>query len=341
MSQFVIRGAEIEDLNQVFSLAEQFALLNLPPDKKVLRSKIEASVESFSGLRRKEDGEFVFLVEDLETGTIAGSSLILAKHGTVDRPHFYFDLIKKDHYSKDLGLGFIHQVLRLGIEHDGPTEIGGLLVDRNYRRRPEKIGRQASLVRFQYMAMFPKNFQDTILCEFAPPLTEEGRSEFWEALGRRFTGLPYQEADMISQDNKEFIKTLFPQGDIYLCLLDSKARLVVGRVSSETKPAQHMLEKLGFSYREQVDPFDGGPHYSASRKDIRLVKESKKTKIENLERGMTLESKGFLGLQREGRYRSVYTPYTLKEQVAFVPEKVLDVLQVSKGEEVWLSPYGN
>ena len=78
--------------------------------------------------------------------------------------------------------------------------------------------------------------------KMAPPLTEEGRSEFWEALGRRFTGMPYQEADLLSRKNQEFIRSLFPEEDIYLCLLDPKARLVMGQVGPETRPALHMLE---------------------------------------------------------------------------------------------------
>ncbi len=84
-------------------------------------------------------------------------------------------------------------------------------------------------------------------------MTDEGRSEFWEALGRRFTGLPYQEADLLSQSHKEFIESLFPQDDIYLALLDSKARLVLGRVGEATKPAQHLLENIGFHYLDEVD----------------------------------------------------------------------------------------
>lgn len=90
------------------------------------------------------------------------------------------------------------------------------------------------------MGLYPNRFEDRVLCELTPPLTEEGRSEFWEALGRRFTGLPYQEADVLSQSHKEFIQSLFPEDDIYLCLLDSKARLVLGRVGQATKPAQHL-----------------------------------------------------------------------------------------------------
>ena len=34
-----------------------------------------------------------------------------------------------------------------------------------------------------------------------------------------------------------------------------------------------MLEGIGFKYTNEVDPFDGGPHYRANLKDIKPVKE--------------------------------------------------------------------
>ena len=108
-------------------------------------------------------------------------------------------------------------------------------------------------------------FQDELVAEMAPPLTDEGRSEFWEALGRRFTGMPYQEADAISQSNKEFIQVYFLK-KIFICVYwILKARLVLGRVGPETQPALHMLEGLGFKYKNEVDPLMG-PTFDSSTK---------------------------------------------------------------------------
>jgi arginine N-succinyltransferase len=43
-------------------------------------------------------------------------------------------------------------------------------------------------------------------------------------------------------------------------------------VGKETKPVKKMLESIGFKYKKQVDPFDGGPHYRAKLKDIKVIK---------------------------------------------------------------------
>jgi arginine N-succinyltransferase len=237
---FIVRAVERDDLGQVYDLARQFTLLNLPADRKVIGTKIERSIAAFNGELGKNEAEYMFVVVDRDGDFIAGSSLVSAKNGTPSSPNFSFQVLKKERFSRELGIGFIHQILRLKANYDGPTEVGGLVVDRGYRRRPEKIGRLISLCRFVFIGMEPDRFEKELHAEMAPPLTEEGRSEFWEALGRRFTGMPYQEADVISQQNNQFIKSLFPEEDIYLCLLDSKARLVLGRVAEETQAALHI-----------------------------------------------------------------------------------------------------
>lgn len=334
---FIIRSVRSEDLTQLTDLAKQFNLLNLPGDKKVLTEKIERSEASFSGELKKEKAEYIFVVEDTEENLVVGSSLILAKHGTEDVPHSYFKILKRDHFSQDLGIGFIHQVLRFQLDTDGPTEIGGLLVDKLYRRRPERLGKQISLSRFVYMGLHPERFEKRVLCELTPPLTEEGRSEFWEALGRRFTGLPYQEADMLSQSNKEFIESLFPEEDIYMSLLDAKARLVLGRVCEATKPAQHLLESIGFEYLEEVDPFDGGPHYGADTKDILPIKLGKKLRLAEM-KDSTFKTQGLVGVGAEN-FRCVMTGYEIRDGAVSIPGKARDILKIDLDEEVFVSPF--
>lgn len=334
--KFVIRNVTLQDLKGLHDLANQFSLLNLPADRKILTEKIERSVASFNGDLSKKDAEYLFVVEDLETEAIVGSSLILAKHGTDDVPHYYFKLVKKNRFSEDLGIGFIHQVLQLKEDTDGPTEIGGLLIDRSYRRRPEKLGKQISLVRFLYMGMAPKEFESRVLCELTPPLGDGARSEFWEALGRRFTGLPYQEADLISQRNKEFISSLFPEEDIYLALLDSRARLVLGRVGDETRPAQHLLESIGFSYLHEVDPFDGGPHYGANREEITIVKNGKWASAKASDTGHFNE-RALIGTKRDGEFRAVYSAYEVSGGEIVLPTASLKTLDIEAGEKVFFS----
>lgn len=334
---FIVRAVRHDDLQSLQDLVKQFTLLNLPSEKKVLADKIDNSILSFEGKLSKAESQYLFVLEDVEANLVVGSSLIMAKHGTEDIPHNYFKILKRNHYSDDLGIGFIHQVLRFQMDTDGPTEIGGLLVDKIYRRRPEKLGKQISLSRFLYMGLYPERFEDRVLCELTPPLTDEGRSEFWEALGRRFTGLPYQEADLLSQTHKEFIGSLFPEEDIYLCLLDAKARLVLGRVGEQTKPAQHLLENIGFSYLDEVDPFDGGPHFGANTRDILPIQQGKRVRVVEFKDAIYKEQ-GLMAVARE-EFNSTVVSYDLREDEVAITAKQRQLLGVEIDEEVFLSPF--
>lgn len=334
---FIIRPVRHDDINQLVDLAKQFNLLNLPGEKKVLQNKIETSEKSFASELPKSKSEYLFVLEDTEENIVVGSSLIIAKHGSDEIPHFFFKLLKKNHFSEDLGTGFIHQVLRFQLDTDGPTEIGGLLVDKTYRRRPEKLGKQISLARFVYMGLYPERFEDRVLCELTPPLTDEGRSEFWEALGRRFTGLPYQEADVLSQSHKEFIQSLFPEDDIYLCLLDSKARLVLGRVGEATKPAQHLLESIGFEYLDEVDPFDGGPHYGCRLENLAPVKQGRLVRLSEF-KDAKFQGRFFVGVPGEN-FKCAVVPYDLRHDEISIPSKMRDLLEIDMDSEIFVTPF--
>jgi arginine N-succinyltransferase len=180
-------------------------------------------------------------------------------------------------------------------------------------------------------------FENELHSEMAPPLTDEGRSEFWEALGRRFTGMPYQEADQLSSQNNGFIQSLFPEEDIYLALLDSRARLVLGRVGEETQPALHLLNRIGFRYKEEVDPFDGGPHLGCETKNCTIIKNLKKLTLKKGTAGQ-FDHAGLVGLNREGLYRGTGSPYRIEGSEVALPEKTWSLLELSEGEEIFLSP---
>ena len=210
------------------------------------------------------------------------------------------------------------------------------MINKEYRRRPEKLGKQISLIRFLFMGMDPSRFEKNVLCELTPPLGESNRSEFWEALGRRFTGLPYQEADLISQQNKEFISSLFPHEDIYLALLDSRARLVLGRVGQETRAAQHLLEMIGFTYRHEVDPFDGGPHFGAALSDITIVKNGRWAKLVNQDR-VQFENQHLVGILRDGEFKAAQCAAANSGENISLHCPVVSALEVDPGDKLFYS----
>ena len=328
---FVVRAATRDDVQPLYELARQFTLINLPANKSVIEDKVERSRASFRGELTKDDAEYMFVVRDQTLGTTVASSLILAKNGTASQPNFGFRILKQEHFSHEIGIGFIHQRLRLFANVDGPTEVGGLVVDRAYRRRPEKVGRMISTARFVYIGMRPERFEADLHAEMAPPLTEDGRSDFWEALGRRFTGMPYQEADRISGQNNGFIPNLFPSEDIYLALLDTKARLAMGRVSPETKGALHLLNRVGFRFKDEVDPFDGGPYLGCKAAECSLIRDLKRAKFT---RGpVTGEALGMIGLERDADFLGAVGAYAVVGDELRVTDETWRLLDLAEGED--------
>ncbi len=277
---FRVREAETKDLDHLYQLSRQAVFLNLPADRSLLTKKIARSHASFRGkLRDDTEGEYLFVLEDLNEDRVVGASSIIAKHGTPLEPHSFFQVVAKKKVSKSLHIGFLHQVLRMGFDFDGPTEIGGLVLMPDYRGHPEKLGKFLSFCRFMYIAARRPRFEDHLLSELLPPFNERGESPIWEEIGRKFTNLRYDEADRLSRKNKEFITSLFPEGDIYTCMLAGEARSAIGEVGEETRPVKKMLEKIGFKYTNMIDPFDGGPHLWARAASVLPIKNTKHTKV--------------------------------------------------------------
>ena len=83
--------------------------------------------------------------------------------------------------------------------------------------------------------------------------------------------MDYRAADRLSRRNKEFIRGLFPDGDIYASLLAPEAQAVIGEVGPQTKGVEKLLRRIGFRYVNRVDPFDGGPHFLADTDQVSLI----------------------------------------------------------------------
>lgn len=278
--RYEIRAVLREDRDRLHSLAKFLDSVNLPDDPDEIELVAAASESAFNGeatdVRRRQ---YVFVIFDLEANRAVGTSMILGQLGRRDAPYIYFDVLTEEKYSPTFDRHFKHPVLSIGYSFDGPTEIGGLVMDPEYRREKEKLGLLISYVRFLFIATHREAFRDQLLAELMPPLEEDGRSHLWEAVGRHFTDLTYREADRLSKRNKGFVRALFPDGDIYASLLPEAAQAVIGEVGRETRGVKKMLKRIGFRYAKRVDPFDGGPHFVAHTDDVVLVQRTSRARV--------------------------------------------------------------
>lgn len=270
-SRYEIRAATRAHVTELAELARHLNTVNLPDDPGALRQLLEVSEQSWSGeIRDPRKREYVFMLWDRSEERAIGTSTIIAQLGRRGVPYIYLEVREEEKYSATLDRHYIHRVLTTRYSYDGPTEIGGLVMHPDSRRSPERLGTLISYVRFLFIAMRRSEFRDQLLAELLPPFEPDGSSLLWEAYGRRFTGLSYREADVLSKSNKEFVRSLFPE-EIYATLLSPEAQRVIGEVGPATRGVEKMLRRIGFEYAQRVDPFDGGPHFTCPTDRVSLI----------------------------------------------------------------------
>lgn len=351
--RFLLREVLPRDVEGIYDLSAHLDSVNIPHDRGVLRNMVKQARDSFTG--RVDDPahqQYQFVLVGAETGRIAGTSVVFAQHGHPEAPHVYFEVVPDERYSSTLERHFSHVTLRLGFSYRGPTEIGALVLDPELRAFG--LGKMLSLVRFLFIAMYRDRFQDQVLAELMPPLLPDGRSELWEYIGQRFTGLTYQEADKLSHTNKEFIYALFPQTPLYASMLPTHVAELIGRVGEETRSAQRILESIGFRYIRHIDPFDGGPHFACPTDRITLVERALERALDPEPLEDPLEGALFDGIKPEGvgrylvglgkregptRFRAIAAAARVGERTVQVTREVRDLLGARSTRQLWLAPY--
>lgn len=332
--RYEIRAAIRDDEEDLLELARYLDSVNLPNDRATIASILDLSERSFDGeIGDPRRAEYVFVLRDLEQNRAVGTSMVIGQLGRREAPYIYFDVHTEERYSQTLDRHFSHEVLSIGYSYNGPTEIGGLVVHPDARRAPEHLGMLVSYVRFLWIAAHRDQFQSRVLAELLPPLEPDGTSHLWEAVGRHFTGLTYREADRLSKKNKEFIRGLFPDGDIYASLLTPDAQAVIGKVGPQTRGVEKLLKRIGFRYWNRVDPFDGGPHFIAQTEEISLVQRTRQVQVLGVE--LDLRSpRCLLAAESEAApyFRAISAPYrSLSEGVLEVPHEALAHLSLESG----------
>ena len=340
---FILRNVNIQDLDDLYELSGRMTFINLPHNKRVIEDQIKRSMICFNNPGDDLSNNYYFFVlEDTEKKKVIGVSMIHAQHGTEKEPHFFLRVSSENKYSQSINTGFVHGTLKLGLDTDGPTEIGGLVLDPSYRGNPHKLGKQISFVRFLYMSLYPERFKPVIHSELMPPFDKDGNSPLWEAIGRRFMNMNYDEADRLSRNNKEFILSLYPSDNIYMTLLSPTARNAVGKVGEETQPVKRMLEKIGFEYTMEVDPFDGGPHYRCPLEKISLVRNKMTGKLTSGEFNQNLATTALISFaNKDYPFFALMTDivFDSKQNTFLLPDEVKNKFNLAQDLEITAIPF--
>ena len=339
---YEIRGAVMEDEDQILAVARHLNTVNLPDEREGVRQILDLSSKSFTqAIKDPKRRQYVFVLVDRAKQKIIGTSMVFGQLGRRDAPYIYLDVIDEERYSQTLDKHFKHTILKIGYSYNGPTEIGGLVLDPDYRRVPERLGTFLSYVRFLFIKMHREWFRDEVLAELLPPLEKDGTSHLWDALGRHFTDLTYAEADKLSRQNKEFIRGLFPEGTIYASLLPKQAQDVIGKVGAQTRGVEKLLKRIGFRYADRVDPFDGGPHFTALTDEVSLVRNTRPLVVDALLDGSEAKKRALVATELSGPpfFRSVLTSFDEhKRDACAIGKQAAKDLGIEVGGNAWVLP---
>lgn len=276
---FIVRPIDRDDLPAVLALSERggSGLTTLPASRERLSERIDRSIGSFAGSVGRAEACYVFvLVEHSGSGAprrVVGISAIEAAVG-LKEPWYNYRVGTLVHASRGLDVYTAVPTLFLANDHTGHTELCTLFVDQAFRQA--RNGPLIAKARLLFIAEFAERFGTKVIAELRGRLDADGRSPFWEGLGRHFFAMEYTTADYLTGlGQKSFIAELMPKHPVYVNLLPAAAREAIGAVHADTEPARRMLEQEGFRYDSYVDIFDAGPTVEAFRDDIDAVRRSR------------------------------------------------------------------
>src|SRR5438552_303000 len=271
---FFVRPIARDDLPAVLALSERtgHGLTTLPADRERLSSRIDRSLASFTGTASRADACYVFVLVDSTSYRDVVIEAIEEAVG-LNEPWYNYHVGTIVHASRALSVYTAVPTLFLENDHTGHTELCSLFLDQAYRHA--KNGPLLAKSRLLFIAEFAELFAPKIIAELRGRLDADGKSPFWEGLGRHFFVMEYSRADYLTgMGQKAFIAELMPRHPVYTTLLPAAARAVIGEVHADSQAARAMLEAEGFRYEGYVDIFDAGPTLECFRDNIRAVQQS-------------------------------------------------------------------
>jgi arginine N-succinyltransferase len=270
----IVRPSHLDDLKTTRDLARLAGpgFTSLTVGDAALAERLENSAASFGANVTTPGPEvYVLMLEDTETGQTVGIGAIKAQVG-IKVPFFSYRRTTLAQCSSAVGRRFDMDALYPVNEAAGATEVGTLFVCPS--ARGSGGGGLVARARYLLMAVAPHRFGERVIAELRGVVDAQGRSPFWEALGRPFFRMDFEEADRLSTMDNQFISDLLPTHPVYLDLLPEAARAVVGMAHPEGLAARRLLEAEGFRYRGLVDVFDAGPLLSARKERIYTFRKS-------------------------------------------------------------------
>lgn len=331
---FVIRAATEGDLQALYEMAKLTGggFTNLPSDRNSLRTRLDRAARACAREGGAiEDELFVLVLENTETGEVRGTGQLFTQVGQ-SVPFYSYRLTTLTQHSQELDRTVRAELLSLATDLEGSSEVGGLFLHPS--ERAGGLGLLLARSRYLFIAGHRARFGDRILAELRGIIDERGGSPFWDAIGGRFFGMSFQDADTFNATHgNQFIADLMPKHPVYIAMLSEDARKVIGLPHPSGRAAMRMLENEGFAYEGYVDIFDGGPTMTARTDNVSSIKNAVSAAVTGtaLEKG----EKALLATGQLAAFRCCYGARELTSGGVAIDSRSAELLNVGEGGTVW------
>ena len=339
-SMLILRPCRMSDLPSVEQIAAASAVgvTSLPPDREKLYDKIRNSSHSLAAeVDVNGEEQYFFVLEDVTTGGIVGTSGIVASAGFHDRFYSYRNEIIV-HASQELGVS--NKIHSLHLCHDltGLSLLTSFYIDPAFNKThwPQLLSR----ARMLFIAEHPDRFADKLAAENPGVCDDAGRSPFWDAVGRRFFNMDYPQAEQLSGGrSKTFIAELMPQYPIYVPLLPADAKLAIGQLHPVAELPFSILLEEGFEADTYIDIFDGGPTVEARMSTLRSIAGSRRLRVRRAQPPSGIRQSYLIANTATEEFRATIATLVMTddEQLLIAPE-LADRLEVADGDDVRVTP---
>ncbi|MEH6446118.1 MAG: arginine N-succinyltransferase [Oceanospirillaceae bacterium] len=271
-----IRPSKVTDIEALLNIANSVGdgMTSMPSCETSWQRKLQSSAQAFNNATAPEQACYFMVLEDSETGDIAGTTAIYTGLG-LQQPFYSYQRSTTAHQSESLNTVKHNETLTLVEHFKGASEVGSLFLLPKYRQ--PGVGQMLARARYLLMADAQHRFSDRVMAELRGWFNEADESPLWQALGSKFFDMPFQEAVTIAAtQGPDFITELMPKHPIYTDLLPQSAKEVLGKPNNSSAPALRMLEKEGFKHKGLIDLFDGGPSVDIKLSEIKTIKDSLK-----------------------------------------------------------------
>ncbi|MDN3920095.1 arginine N-succinyltransferase [Roseateles violae] len=179
----------------------------------------------------------------------------------MELPRYSFHLGRVVHAAAELELFRVQQVLLLGNDHTGESELCDLACAPDLGD-PERIAALSVLIEaaLAHIRAHREDFGRTLVAELAGPSDAAGRSPFWRGLGGKFySGDPLLAQSRFGDAWRSHLAALLPRQALYLSFLGEPAQAALGQIGALGQAAGQALQACGLRFAQHVRIDDGGP----------------------------------------------------------------------------------